>query len=94
MCQVLTGPERSNILRPTQQPSHHSPTFVVQNLVTYFTVVVSPLIPTYTVVFPNTPIVMATRFAPLVLLAQLHDLPLGYSQRIWTYGAEGDVSAQ
>ena len=37
---------------------------------------------------------MAARFAPLVLLAQLHDLPLGYSQRIRTYGVEGDVSAQ
>jgi hypothetical protein len=37
---------------------------------------------------------MAARFAPLALPAQLHDLPLGYSQRIETYGAEGDVSAQ
>ena len=37
---------------------------------------------------------MATGFAPLVLPAQLHDLPLGYSQRIMTYGAEGDVSSQ
>ena len=37
---------------------------------------------------------MAARFAPLALPAQLHDLPLGYSQRIRTYGAEGDVSAQ
>ena len=37
---------------------------------------------------------MAARYAPLDLLAQLHDLPQGYSQRIRTYGAEGDVSAQ
>ena len=37
---------------------------------------------------------MAARFAPLVLHAQLHDLPLCYSQRIKTYGAEGDVLAQ
>ena len=37
---------------------------------------------------------MATRFAPRALPAQLHDLPLGYSQRIETYGAEGDVFAQ
>ena len=37
---------------------------------------------------------MAARFAPLALPAQLHDLSLGYSQRIRTYGVEGDVSAQ
>jgi hypothetical protein len=37
---------------------------------------------------------MAAIFAPLSLLAKLHDLPLGYSQRIKTYGAEGDVSAR
>ena len=36
---------------------------------------------------------MAARFTPLVLLAQLHDLPQGYSQRIKTYGAEGDISS-
>ena len=94
LCQVLTGPERPNLFRPTQQPSHPSPTIVVQNPVTYSTDFVSPLIPSYTVVFPNPPIVMVTRFAPLVLPAQLHDLPLGYSQRIKTYGAEGDVSVQ
>ena len=37
---------------------------------------------------------MVVRDAPLVLPAQLHDLPQGYSQRIKTYGAEGDVSTQ
>ena len=37
---------------------------------------------------------MVVRFAPFALLAQLHDLPLSYSQRIRTYGVEGDVSAQ
>ena len=36
---------------------------------------------------------MASRFNPLVFPAQLHDLPQGYSQRIKTYGAEGDISA-
>ena len=87
LCQVLTGPERPNTSRPTQQPSHCSPTSALQSPVTYFTVVVSLLIPAYTIVFPNIPIVMAARFAPLVLPAQLHDLPLGYSQRIKTYGA-------
>ena len=37
---------------------------------------------------------MAARFTPLVLPAQLHDLPQGYSQRIRTYGAEGDITTQ
>ena len=69
LCHVLTSPERPNTFIPTQQPSHCSPTSVVQNPVTYFTVVVSPLIPTYTIVFPNIPIVMADRFSPLVLPA-------------------------
>jgi hypothetical protein len=37
---------------------------------------------------------MASRFTPLVILAQLHDIPKGYPQRIRTYGVEGDISAQ
>jgi hypothetical protein len=37
---------------------------------------------------------MASRFTPLALLAQLHELPQGYPQRIRTYGVEGDISAQ
>lgn len=37
---------------------------------------------------------MAARFAPLVLPAQLHDLPQEYSQRIKTYGPKGDITAQ
>ena len=94
LCQVLTGLERPNAFKPAQYPSHPSSTIVVQNPVTYSTVVVSPLIHAYTVVFPNVPIVMAARFSPLVLPTQLHDLPFGYSQRIVTYGAEGDVSTQ
>ena len=94
LCQILTGPERPNIFRLAQQPSHPSPTSVVQNPLIYPIVFVSPLIPAYTIFFPNPPIVMAAGFAPLVLPTQLHDLPLGYSQRIRTYGAEGDVSAQ
>ena len=93
LCQVLTSPERPNTFRPTQQPSHPSSTPVVQSPVSYPTTLVSPSIPSYTVVFSSLPIVMATRFAPLALPAQLHDLPLGYSQRIRTYGVEGDVSA-
>jgi hypothetical protein len=94
LCQVLTGPERPNIFRPAQHPSHPSPTIVVQNPVTYSTAFVSPFIPAYTVVFPNPPIVMATRYDPLVFPAQLHDLPQGYAQRIRIYDAEGDISAQ
>jgi hypothetical protein len=42
----------------------------------------------------NPPRVMAARFSPLVLPAQLHDLPQNYAQRIKTYGAEEDISAQ
>jgi hypothetical protein len=37
---------------------------------------------------------MATRFTPLILPAQLHDLPQNYSQRIKLYDVEGNVSAQ
>lgn len=37
---------------------------------------------------------MASRFTPLVLPAQLHDLPQGYSQRIRTFGAKGDIISQ
>ena len=83
LCQALAGLERPNIFRPTQQPSHPSPTSA------YSTAFVPPLIPAYTVAFPNPPIVMAARYDPLVLLDQLHDLPQGYAQRIRTYDAEG-----
>ena len=91
---VLTRPKRPNTFRHTQQPSQPSSTPTVQNLVTYPTTFISPLIHAYTVVSPNPPIVMAARFAPLTLPTQLHDLPQGYSQRIMTYGAKGDVLAQ
>ena len=37
---------------------------------------------------------MGARFDPLVLVAQLHDLAQAYSQRIKTYGVEGDIIAQ
>ena len=94
LSQVLTGPERPNTFRPTHQPSHPSPTSIVQNPVTYFTHVVSPLIPAYTIVSPNPPIVMAARFDPLVLPALLHDLPQTYAQIIKTYDAEGESSSQ
>ena len=67
LCQVLTGPERPNTSRPTQQPSHSSPTPAVQNPVLYSIAFVPPFIPTYTVVFPNPPIVMAAIFCPLYL---------------------------
>ena len=93
LCQVLIGPERPNNLTPAQQPSHFSPTPAVQSPVIYPSIVFPPLVPAFTVVFPNPPIIMAARFSPLVLPALLHDLPLGYSQ-IRPYGVEGDVSAQ
>jgi hypothetical protein len=37
---------------------------------------------------------MAFRFAPLILPAQLHDLPHDYNLRIKLYDAEGNISAQ
>ena len=42
----------------------------------------------------NPPRVMATKFAPLILPAQLHDLPQNYSQRIRLYDSEGNVFTQ
>ena len=73
LCPVLTGLERPNTFKPTQQPSHPSSTPTVQNPVLYSTTFISPSIPAYTVVFPNPPIVMAARFSPLGLPAQLHN---------------------
>ena len=36
---------------------------------------------------------MASRFSPIILLAQLHDLPQDYNLRIKLYDAEGSISA-
>jgi len=69
LCQILIVLERPNIFKRAQWPSHPSPTIIVQNLVTYSTTFVSPLISAYTVVFPNPPIVMDDRYDPLVLPA-------------------------
>jgi hypothetical protein len=43
---------------------------------------------------PNPPRSMAARLSPLILPAQLHDLPQNYNQRIKLYDAEENVSAQ
>lgn len=40
------------------------------------------------------PLIMASRFAPLVLPLPHHDLPQNYSQRIRLYGADEDVTSQ
>ena len=37
---------------------------------------------------------MATRYAPLVLPTQLHNLPQTYAQRMKSFGNEGDVTTQ
>ena len=37
---------------------------------------------------------MASRFTPLALPTQLHDLPQNYAQRIKSFGNEGDVTTQ
>jgi hypothetical protein len=42
----------------------------------------------------NPPRLMAARFAPLSLPAQLHDFPQNYNQRIKLYDVEGNASAQ
>jgi hypothetical protein len=42
----------------------------------------------------NPPRAMEARFSPLVLPSQLHDLPQNYNQRIKSYDAEENVSAQ
>lgn len=43
---------------------------------------------------PNIPAAMAAIFSPLVLPTQLHDFPQAYSERIKTYGPEGDITTQ
>ena len=60
------------------------------------------LVPIFPIHIPSSGIItyplpsqqMATRFAPLALPAQLHDLPQNYAQRIKSCGNEGDVTTQ
>jgi hypothetical protein len=52
------------------------------------------LIPNNIPQIPNLLRAMESRFSPLILPAQLHDLPQNYSQRIKLYDAEGNVSTQ
>ena len=103
LSQVITGPKRLNLSRPAQQPSQPSSTSLFpqnQNTqsvhipVTYSPTFVLPTVPMHTVVLPNPLIGMVARITPLVFPTQLHDLPQGYSQRIKTDGAEGDISTQ
>jgi len=42
----------------------------------------------------NPPRAMEARFSPLVLPAQLHDLPQTYNRRIKSYDVEENVSSQ
>ena len=37
---------------------------------------------------------MANKYFPLVLLANVHDLPQGYAQRLKQFGVEGDITSQ
>jgi hypothetical protein len=54
-----------------------------------------PTVPIQTVqIAQNPPRAMATRFSPLVLPAQLHDLPQNYNQRIKSFDVEENVSSQ
>ena len=75
LSQAFTSPERPNLFKPSQQPSHPSSNFVfpqfqntqsVQNPITYFAAFVTPLVSVHIVVLPNPPIVMAARYDPLV----------------------------
>jgi hypothetical protein len=43
---------------------------------------------------PKLPRAMSTRFAPLILLAQLHDFPQNCSQRMKLYDVERNISTQ
>jgi hypothetical protein len=52
------------------------------------------LIPKNTPQISNPPTSMATIFSPLVLPAQLNDLPQNYNQRIKLFDVEGNVSSQ
>ena len=100
LSQVVFGLERFIFSEFTQHPSQIQATQGVHTPVTYSpTFVIPPLVhipslPTQPMIVPNPPRVMVARFTPLVLLAQLHDLPQGYPQRIRTFGAEGDITAQ
>ena len=103
LSKAFTGPERPNLFKPAQHPSHPSSTSIfpqiqntqsAQNPIAYSVAFVTPLVPIHTIILPNPPIVMVVRFTPLVFPARLHDLPQGYSQRIGTYAAKGDISAQ
>lgn len=70
------------------------------------TIVVSPnkivsLVPSYILISPQTlpssqnpHIVMANRYAPLVLPGNIHELPQGYAQRLKQFGEEADIIAQ
>jgi hypothetical protein len=54
-----------------------------------------PTIPTQTIqIAQNPPRAMETRFSPLALPAQLHDLLQNYNQRIRSFDVEEDVSSQ
>ena len=53
-----------------------------------------PIVTPYQTPPPNLPLAMAARSTPFVLPTQLHDFPQAYSQRIKTFGAEGDIIAQ
>jgi hypothetical protein len=53
------------------------------------------IVPAQTVqIAQNPPRAMAARFSPLALPAQLHDLPQNYNQRIRSFDAEENTSAQ
>ena len=88
-----------HILYPLHTTKHHtsttlSPIFVWSTPIVHIPSILVSTTTSYQVPSPNFLVVMDYRYAPLVLPTQLHDLPRAYSQRIRTFGAEGDITAR
>ena len=79
-----TSPIKEN-QTPIASPSFHSAPLIH---------IPTTSIPLFQTLTPNPSPAMDSRFAPLVLPAQLHDLPQAYSTRIKTHSFEGDITAQ
>ena len=88
-----------HILDPLHTTKDHTSTSLSPIVVLSTPIVHILSIPVSTVTSYQAPslnflVVMTTRYTPLVLLTQLHDLPQAYSQMSRTFGAEGDIIAQ
>ena len=93
VCQPL------HLSAPLHTTGHHtyvdsSPIIVMSIPLVQIPPIPIPIVTPYQTSPPNLPLAMVARFTPLVLPAQLHDLPQGNSQRIKTFGGEGDITTQ